>query len=46
MLLGMPFSQPFGESQGRSDMFAESVVEQPPRARADTASIKRKISRR
>jgi hypothetical protein len=43
--LGRPFSQFLGESQGRSEAFSESVVEQPARARTVEASNRRNSAR-
>lgn len=40
MLLGMPFSQPVGESQGRKEALSGSLLAQPlaPKTRSENSS--------
>src|ERR1035437_4025313 len=45
MLLGMPFSQPCGAFQGRSDRLSDSVVAHPPKANPPKSSSSRNAQR-
>lgn len=45
MLLGMPFSQPCGVFQGRSDKLSDSVLAHPPNANPATTSSSRNAQR-
>jgi hypothetical protein len=46
MPLGRPVSQLWGALQGRSDMFSDSVLAQPPTAPAPNASSRRNNQRK